>query len=138
MKVSRKEKKAEAIARMKMLGIYPEAIDQFERKSLVCVSEPPFGTFFLVDEEDKKHIQQFEEKYNALVFVVIRSYTVIGKMDSYLFVSDYRDEEWPMDRDKLRQGQTCAYVYNHDALDYSEFGTIGIAVTLSTGLLRTW
>lgn len=102
MNVSRKDKKAEAVARMKLLGIYPETIDQFEREDLVSISEPPFGAFFWADEEDKKRIQQFEQEYNALVFVVIRSYTNIGKMDSYLYVSDYREEEWEMDRDDLR------------------------------------
>lgn len=138
MNVSREDKKVEAVARMKLLGIYPETIDQFERKDLVSISEPPFGAFFWVDEEDKKRIQQFEQEYNAPVFVVIRSYTNIGKMDSYLFVSDYREEEWEMDRDDLRHGQTCAYVYNHDAPDCSEIGAIGIVGTPAAGLCRVW
>ena len=92
MNVSREDKKAEAVARMKLLGIYPETNDQFEREDLVSISEPPFGAFFWVDDEDKKRIQQFEQEYNALVFVVIRSYTNIGKMDSYLYVSDHHEE----------------------------------------------
>ena len=114
------------------------ALPTLEREDLVSISEPPFGAFFWVDEEDKKRIQQFEQEYNALVFVVIRSYTNIGKMDSYLFVSDYREEEWEMDRDDLRHGQTCAYVYNHDAPDCSEIGAIGIVGTPAAGLCRVW
>ncbi len=47
MNVSIEDKKAEAVARMKLLGIYPETIDQFEREGLVSISEPPFGAFFL-------------------------------------------------------------------------------------------
>ena len=57
MNVSIEDKKAEAVARMKLLGIYPETIDQFEREGLVSISEPPFGAFFWVDDEDKKRIQ---------------------------------------------------------------------------------
>ena len=43
-----------------------------------------------------------------------------------------------MDRDDLRHGQTCAYVYNHDAPDCSELGAIGIEGTPAAGLRRTW
>lgn len=138
MNISREDKKTEAITRMNMLGILPETIMQFMSDDLVSISEPPLGAFCWVDDEDKKRIQQFEEEYNALVFVVIRSFTDIGKMDSYLYVSDHRDEEWEMDRDDLRNGQTCAYVYNHGAPDCSEIGAIGIAGTSADGLLRIW
>lgn len=42
MRVSRKNKKAEAIKRMKLLGIYGETTKQFASdKNLVSVSEPP-------------------------------------------------------------------------------------------------
>ena len=94
MNVSIEDKKAEAVARMKLLGIYPETIDQFEREGLVSISEPPFGAFFWVDDEDKKRIQQFEEEYNAQVLELIRSYTNDGKVDSYLYVSDHHEDEW--------------------------------------------
>ena len=43
------------------------------------------------------------DQRGALVYVVIRSYTTIGKLDSYLFVSDYA-EEWEVDRKNIREG----------------------------------
>lgn len=141
MNVSREDKKAEAVARMKLLGIYPETIDQFEREDLVSISEPPFGAFYWAEGEDLERIRQFEQEHNALVYVVIRSYTNIGKMDSMLFVSDY-PEEWEMDRNDLAgdvtSWQQVAYVYNHDAPDCSEMGAVGIAPTGAAGLRRTW
>ena len=139
MNVSREDKKAEAVARMKMLGIYPETIDQFEREDLVSISEPPFGAFFWVDDEDKKRIQQFEEEYNALVFVVIRNYTTIGKLDSYLYVSKYQ-HEWEKDRLDLVSPDNglFAYVYNRDDPDFSEIGSIGLRKEPNGGLLRIW
>ena len=45
MNISKEEKKAEAIVRMKILGIFPETIQQFETDDKVSISEPPFGAF---------------------------------------------------------------------------------------------
>ena len=46
MNIDREAKKAEAVERMKALGIFPETVRQFEREDYVSVSEPPFGAFF--------------------------------------------------------------------------------------------
>lgn len=135
--ISTEAKKAEAIKRMKMLGIFPETIKQFEQDGYVSISEPPVGAFFWAEGEDLERIKKFEAEYNALVYVVVRSYTTIGKMDSYLYVSDY-EEEWPMDHDGIKSKEVLAYVYNHDAPDCSEIGYIGIGSTIAAGLRRTW
>ena len=137
MNISIEEKKVEAIARMKALGIFPQTIKQFEDEGYVSISEPPFGAFYWAEGEDLERIRQFEQEHNALVYVVIRSYTNIGKLDSYLFVSNY-DEEWEQDRDYLADRSPLAYVYNHDMPDCSEFGSIGIEPTVAAGLQRTW
>lgn len=141
MNISMEEKKVEAIARMKKLGIFPQTIKQFEDEGYISISEPPFGAFYWAEDEDLERIRQFEAEHNALVYVVIRSYTNIGKMDSMLFVSDY-PEEWEMDRGDVAgdvaNWQQVAYVYNHDAPDCSEMGAIGIAPTAAAGLCRTW
>ena len=137
--VSLEEKKAEAVKRMKMLGIFPETIKQFERDSKVSVSKPPLGAFFWVDDEDKKRIAEFEKRYSALVYMVVRSYfKELGKMDTYLFVSDYKDEEWELDRSDLEHGQALAYVYNYSEPVFSEIGSVGLKLTIAEGLKRIW
>ena len=136
-KVSAEAKKAEAIERMKMLGIFPQTIEQFRRSGLVSISEPPFGAFYWANDEEKKLIQQFEAEYNALVYVVVRSFTEFGKLDAYLYVSDY-EEEWKVDRNDIEAHQPIAYVYNHDIPEFSEIGAIGVRRTAADGLLRTW
>jgi len=135
MKISTELKKVEAIERMKLLKIFPETRKQFEQDNCVSISEPPLGTFFWAAEGDLQRIRNFEKKYNALVYVVIRSYTTIGKLDNYLYVSDYADE-WEQDREELVCREPLAYVYNHNAPDCSEFGCIGITGTPAAGLLR--
>lgn len=135
--VSIEAKKAEALSRMKELGIYSQTIRQFAELNKISISEPPFGAFFWIEGEDLERVREFEHKYNVLVFVAIRSFTIDGIMDSYLFVSDY-PEEWPYDRRLLKEGEATAYVYSHDAPYCSEVGSIGIMQTIAAGLCRTW
>ena len=73
---------------MEFLGIYPETIWQFEKHNLVSASEPPLG---------------------ALVYMVVRAYYKgLGKLDSYLFVGDYR-EDWDCNSQELTSG--AAFVF---------------------------
>ena len=137
MNVSREEKKIEAVVRMKKLGIYGPTIEQFEQENLVSISEPPFGAFFWAEGADINRIREFEEEYNALVFMVVRSYTTFGKMDSFLYISDYL-EEWEFDNQLLDEKKVYAYIYNHDMPDCSEIGSIGVRLTAAAGLARTW
>ena len=134
--INREEKKLEAIERMKTLGIFQKTIRQFGEEDIISISEPPLGTFFWAKDEDLERIKKFEETYDALVYLVVRSYTTIGKMDSYLYVGD--SEEWELERNDLKNGEPLVYVYNHDAPDCSEIGFIGIERTAAAGLMRTW
>ena len=139
MNVSQENKRKEAVERMRLLGIFNQTIEQFEREGLVSISEPPVGVFFWAEDEDLDRIHEFEQMHNAVVYMVIRSHTTIGKMDSYLFVGDYPDE-WNEDRESLTKPENgvFAYVYNHDAPDCSEFGNIGAQRTFAAGLIRIW
>lgn len=137
MKISREEKKIEALGRMKRLGIFSETIKQFEQEDLVSISEPPVGAFFWVEGEELNEMKQWEQEHNTLVYCIVRAYTSIGKMDAYLYVSDHKDE-WADDREMLRNNETIAYVINRDMPDCSEFGSIGIRRTIAAGLARTW
>ena len=130
-------KKKEAVERMKLLGIFEPTIEQFRDEGLVSISEPPLGAFYWAEGEDLERIREFEKEHNALVYVVVRSFTSLGKMDSYLFVSD-DTEEWEGDRMGCKDGEVFAYVYNHDIPSYSEFGYIGVKRTVAAGLARVW
>lgn len=136
MNISKEAKKSEAIARMKALGVFPETIRQFEKEDLVSKSEPPFGAFYWVEDDELEELRTWEEEHNALVYLVVRSYTTFGTMDSYLFVSDY-EEEWEYDRNDLPCGIVFAYTLNRTYPDFSEFGSIGVKKTIAAGLVRT-
>lgn len=135
MNISIEEKKAEAIRRMKMLGIFPETIKQFEA-GYVSRSEPPFGAYYWVEGEELEALRKFEKENDCLVYTVVRSYTSIGMMDSYLFVGNDRGE-WELDNDDLKEGYAFTCTINYDAPDCSEFGTIGFKLGAAAGLVRT-
>ena len=58
--MTRDEKKAEAIKRMKLADIFPQTIKQFEEDGYVSISEPPVGAFFWADGENFKRNRDFE------------------------------------------------------------------------------
>lgn len=138
MKIPVTDKKAEAVKRMNLLGIYPETIQQFDKEGFVSVSEPPLGAYFWVQGEELERIREFEKTYNALVYTVIRGrYAEFGTLDAYLYVSD-ESSEWEHDEENFKHNEAFAYVYNHDNPWLSEFGYIGIKLAPSAGLVRTW
>ena len=135
MKMERKIKKAEAIKRMEAMGIIPDAIKQFKNDDIVMVSEPPLGGLYWLNDEEKEMVRKFEQENNTLVYLVVRSFTNIGRMDNLFYVSDY-DEEWFMDNADIEENYACVYVINHDMPDCSEFGTIAWK-SVGGGILRT-
>lgn len=134
MKVLRDDKRLEAIKRMKKMNLFAPAIKQFAEDHAVMVSEPPIGGLYWLNAEQKKMVQEFENEWNALVYLVVRSYTNLGTMDSIFYVSNHKDE-WPMDNDDLAENCACVYVVNHDMPDCSEFGTIAWK-NVNGGILR--
>ena len=100
MKIDRDEMKTEAIKRMRILGIFPETIKHFKNLNRVSFSQPPFGAWFWASDELNEIIKKFEADYDALVYLAIRSYTTLGKMDALLFVGNdgtfWADESFPL------------------------------------------
>ena len=153
MNVSVEKKIAEAVRRMKALNIYKDAIALFQKHrraledyavseemlsgayAIVMCSEPPLGSLYFLDDEQQRLVREFENKYDALVYLVVRCYTDFGMMDSFLYVSDC-EEEWETDLSDVRDGHPLTYTYNHDSPDFSEFGSIGV-IQRGGGLVRT-
>lgn len=90
-----------------------------------------------MEDEQLEAVKRFETEHNALVYCIVRTYTNFGKMDAYLYVSDYA-EEWELDNECQDNSEQMAYVVNYDMPELSEFGTIGLKQTIAGGLARTW
>ena len=134
-KVSIENKKAEAIKRMKILGLFKPCIRAFEKYDEVQLTEPNGGLYEFGDNEElNAKIKEFEEEHNALVYHVIHNYTQFGELYSFLFVSDY-EEEWEMDNEDVKDGYAVAYVWNKSDDWCSEMGSIVIQERFG-GLVR--
>lgn len=134
MNISINEKKIEAIKRMKMMRIIPDAIKQFKNDNQIMVSEPPLGGLYWIEDKLQSIIKEFEEENNALVYLVVRAFTNFGKMDSLLFVGDYK-EEWEMENEDIKDGIVFGYTINYDMPDCSEMGSIGYR-SIGGGIVR--
>ena len=96
MKIPRETKKEEAIYRMKLMNIIPDAIKQFEEENTVMVSENPFGFLYWLNDDQKKLVADFEAEYDSLVYLANLCNTEFGRLLSLFYVSDHKNE-WKMD-----------------------------------------
>lgn len=131
------EMHVEAVRRMGLMCVHDETIRQFAEEGRISKSEPPLGAFYWVDNKELEEIRSWETEHGARVYMVVRSYTEYGTMDSYLYVSKHKNE-WEADRQLIKDGQTIAYVVNRDDSFCSEIGSIGIRPTPAKGIIRTW
>lgn len=138
----RQKQKAEAIARMRALGLMPQVIKDFDKSGVIYYSERQNAffnaTLYWVSNSPTmtESVREFEDKHNALVYHCQLTHTEFGDMVSMLFVSE-REEEWPMDRADIGDDMAFAWVENRDCPEFSEFGKIGIRPSMG-GIARTW
>lgn len=134
-KVTRENKKIEAVKRMKALGLFGPCIKVFDKHNELQLTEPNGGLYeFSDDAELNEKIKAFEEEYNTLVYHVIHTYTQFGELYNLLFVSDY-EEEWEVDNEDIKDGYVVAYVWNKSDDWCSEMGSIVVREFIG-GLVR--
>lgn len=134
MKISRETKKEEAIYRMKLMDIIPDAIKQFKEDDTVMVSENPFGFLYWLNDEQKKLVSEFESEYNGLVYLANLCNTEFGQLLSLFYVSDHKGE-WGMDNTDIADGYAMVYCINLDDPYSSEFGSIAFK-SINGGIKR--
>lgn len=136
MKVSIEEKRAKAIKRMKAFGFFSDTVKLFEKNGTPLSSEPPWGAFYALNDQQKAAVHEFEEEYGGLVYSVIRSFhQELGVIDNLLYVSDEKDE-WPWDWGDIENMCPCVYAVNYNTPEFSEFGSIGVKMGAGAGLIR--
>ena len=132
-KASQEEMKQEAINRMKMLLLHQNVINEFKKENKLNKSEGPLGTLYWLDEEEKDIIKEYEEKWNVLVYHIIKSFTVdMGTIYDLLYITDEKDY-WEEERKRLEQG----IVLSHTKSQFNESGDIFV-INVSGGLARLY
>lgn len=136
-RIPREEKKAEAIRRMKIMGISEEGIIRFKESGLI----PSYITgsdldvaFYEPFHEDR--ICRLEKEHNILIYCIITTVTEFGILEAYVFVSDYK-EEWKDDITDLKDGYALSWCENLTYPECSEMGSIGFEKQPSGAIWRT-
>lgn len=132
-KASQEEMKLEALNRMKMLLLHQNVINEFKEENKLNKSEGPLGILYWLDEEEKCIIKEFEEKWNVLVYHIIKTFTKdMGAIYDLLYITDEKDY-WEEERKRLEQG----IVLSHTKSQFSESGDIFV-INVSGGLARLY
>lgn len=126
--------KEEAIKRMKKLELHPNVINEFITENKINKSEIS-GILYWLNDEEEKFVKEFEEKYNGVVYHIIKSYTNIGVLLTVFYVSQYT-EEWSIDNNNIDENTQLCYVKNLSDDYCSEFGYINFRKQIG-GLVRT-
>lgn len=132
MKLLEKQK-AEAVKRLKMLGLYPTVVKDFEKSGKIYLSESD-GILFCLTKDEEEMVKKWEQEENSLVYHVIKTNTNFGLLYSFLYVSDTEDE-WEMDFEDIKEHCPFTYVINKTEPMFSEFGSITIMLK-NGGLVR--
>lgn len=133
-----KEKlKIEALNRMKKMELMKECIDAFNEKNDVWVSEY-VGILFNLNSrpEIKEIINEFEDKYDSLVYHAILSRMGSNTHLSLMYVAS-SEEGWGYDREDLKYNRASCYVYDLTDPKRSETGCVGFEPK-DGGLIRTY
>ena len=132
----------EALLRMKALNIHENAIHEFRSEGKLNRSERqmlnglvPVGVLYWLDEEETAMVKEWEQETGNMVYHVIKSFTTMGVMYSFLYVSK-NTEEWARDMEALKEGYAFAYVKNAEDEWCSEYGEIAIMPCYG-GVIRT-
>lgn len=132
----KKAQEAEAIKRLQKLDVHENVIRDFRgNRKLNCshyFNKVICGILYWLSDEEQQLVKEFEEKYNGMVYHIIKTPLQWGIAYSMLYVSS-EIEEWESDNIDLEEGYPIAYVVCGDC---KEIGSIGIE-NRNGGLNRT-
>ena len=103
--------KTDAIARMKMLNIYGNAIRDFRKKDRVLNKSEGYGALYCLNDEEKEAAKVFEEKTGNMVYTCILNHFEFGECLTMLYVSA-NPLDWEGERREVCNREPWVYVWN--------------------------
>lgn len=131
--MTKKEKKAEALDRMKMLELYEPVIQDYKRTGRVYYSErtrigeETVGILYWLNNEPEwmQKVEELEKSSKCLVYHCIHTLTEYGELLTCLCVSN-DIEDWEYENWDLYYGSPSAYTFNLTVPYHSEWGAVPI------------
>ncbi len=143
--VTREQQRQEAIERLRILeerGLMPEVRRDFEKGRINYSDRLSFsglganGILYWLEgnPELEKVVRDFEESTGSLAYHATHETFEFGEVLDIFCVSKY-EEEWPMDREDLKDGYSLVFAANLTSDWLSEYGTISFEAR-GGGLVR--
>lgn len=129
----------EALKRLLSLKLHENVVNDFKAGRLnlserAKLGNHIFGILYWLDDDEKKLVNDFEEKYGAVVYHVLKYHTEFGVQYAFLYVGK-NEEDWERDWEDAKENMACSYVT--DGGWVADVGLIGIKES-GGGLVRTW
>lgn len=120
---NKEEMKQQALEIMKMLKLHKNVINDFIKEDKLNKSETVNGILYWLDEKEEKIVKEYEEKYNVLVYHVIKTYTVDeGAIYDLLYLPNEKDS-WQGIEERLKED---SIILSHTLSQFGESGDIMI------------
>lgn len=116
--------KAEAITRMRLLGLAKKVIEDFYKEQIVYVSDLKNVALHIANEYEKEIIDKCEQEHNCLIFHGIHEKTKC-KDNLYLLYVGANENEWKDEQKDIMLGFTTVHAYKRT----KEIREIGIRVS---------
>lgn len=118
---------AEAVERMRILGINENYIKLFADYDVMMEYSFPDGAPYILSTPDKEAVRALGESHNLFFYLKIRNYTSLGFEDIYLYVQEC-PAAWESERKVLAIGRPYAYIYKQYAPEFSKVGIVNVRV----------
>lgn len=124
----------EALARMKLLKLHPNVINEFKTENKLNRSEFGLGILYWLTDDEKQLVEDFKNEYEGyIVYHVIKTNTVdFGVVYDLLYVSP-NEEDWLSEREDIKDNIVMSYTVT----EFAEFGPIQIKL-INGGVARTF
>lgn len=131
--------KEEALKRLLALNLHENVVRDFKSGRLnlserARLGRGVFGILYWLNEEESGMVRNFEEKFGAVVYHVLKYQTEFGVQYAFLYVSANSDD-WERDWEEAKEDMATSYVT--DGGWVADIGLIGIKES-GGGLVRTW
>lgn len=132
-KASKEEMKKEAIERLKMLNVHKNVLNEFIIENILNKSEGKNGILYWLSDKEQEKVKEYEEKWNVLVYHVIKTYTLdLGILYDLLYITN-KKEYWEDERKRLKN----ELVLSHTIGPFEESGDI-VVKQVNGGVVRAY
>lgn len=120
---SKEEMKQQALEIMKILKLSKNVINEFDKKDKLNKSEGKKGILYWLDEKEQKIVKEYEEKWNVVVYHIIKTYTVDDRTIYDLLYLPNEKDSW---QDIVERLEEYSIILSHTLSQFSESGDIMI------------